>query len=330
MRKFLLSTAALAIGATAIAQPILNTGFGPSPGTVFSPQRTLDTAVALSTGPRQNWSIILTPAPGTVYPITVHEGAGTPRLPYFYQSNFYHSQPGPSFTTLSYLLNDTARGLFTLGEDYQNGLDICARPVPRLPYYVPFGQSKTFISLSYDSSSPQSQIHFLKDYDTLTYAGYGTLTLNGAVYQNCVLIEQRVVTYINRHGRDTSQGFTLFNRIWGSLIYAPGIGYPIVAKGYSMLGGNTPSVSYLSDVIIANRELLSYDASWIWPNPARSFVKIGLDLHQPLYILNAVDGTHTTLPYANNQADLSSLPPGLYILETEHQGRRYRARVVKQ
>jgi hypothetical protein len=199
-------------------------------------------------------------------------------------------------------------------------------PSYSLPYNLGFNQTLVQTSASFDSTNTgMDPNNYFRIYDTIQYEGYGTLTLNGTVYTNCVLLSSR---YAEHKSSQATGPFTLNQYELAELLFAPGLGYPLVTNSKTIYPINvaTRSVAYLSATTTSTKLELVKQLS-IHPQPANDKIHLGLTGTGNATIYDLVGKQVAHIQYVDGVADVSSVQSGLYIVQVIANNQLYRAKL---
>ena len=323
MRPQFLLTLLLILTGPLHAQPILNGAYAPTAGERFTFGTSRTRTIALPEGPNQDWTYTFI-AGGTTYPCSVDSArpANTPTV-YAAATWLYH------IGTSNVWMREADTGLIYLG-NYYGGYHAPNPPVTFFPYGLAFGQGKVQHYYEIDTTTHGGNYTV----DTVVYAGYGTLTLNGRVFSDCVLITSHTAGYSSPD--TTTSPFALAYVHTEKLIYAPHVGYTLIDYTEEYTPGSTAPAYrlYYINNLATSLAPPKAEVLRLWPSPATGSVCLtvpGASPYSGPIAIYTVAGRHiATLPCHAGRADVSHLLPGLYMVETGHEGRVFRSRLVRE
>jgi hypothetical protein len=287
--------------------PVLNAdNFAPVVGSTVKLQNARRVAnidsLTLDTG--QNFNLTYEFAPTynlnvTLYPynLQLSRAASFPTATYAYEG-------GPSATRTLYYRQD-AEGISQIGEDAYILTTFFDPGIVQIPFGLSYGQTKIYHYeyLAQINTVTPPLLRYKRVSDTITYAGYGSVILNGVNHENCVLIRHKTGS------RDTAAGATAatLNTIW--TWYKPRLVYPLLQFSYAP--SEPASITYAVNIVTTVAPALGQKLH-VYPNPAKG--KLVLDGQSNEVRLISSTGAVYMRPVHMGQADLTGLAPGLYVV----------------
>ena len=313
---------------SALGQPVLNNTYLPEVGKAFSGRNLVNITapILIPTGPNQNWDFTSMQSHyNTVYSFgfRVKQAAAAQGAPQF---------PGAEKAIVSYFGEDSIETFYKqAGTDLQRmGFKIKniawteKFSVPR----VDFRTGHEFQEFSFRESAsvenlPGVDPQYFKYYDTVQYAGYGTMTTTFGTYTNVPLIVRRFGKYFSDSPNGTYSPH-LFARHW--YWYLPGFGVPYIQYseeiyaiepetvyydgyiGFIPSVGTLPAMGGVAETVLFPNVLSNGETLRIQ----------GIGSEKVPYTLFDMGGRKVTEGlFADQQTRLSSLAGGVYRMAVE-------------
>ena len=302
IRSILLS---FAIASVAWAQPVLDATYAPGVNTSFIQNSATVTRAAVlpvATGANVNWSFTLSGSQLYSYAFYDDVFSLSPASPYYGATLFRnHGGNDSAFFTLS------AGGLYYLGLSQGIAFRNYYRPGQLyLPYGLAFGQIRLDSAVFYDALTGSGVGR--REVDSLEYAGYGSLALNGLTYTDVILLKETKGYYNGQWVHTGVDPYTHYR--W----HIQGAGNPILQIDVPA-GSGAPFATYLSNVVapvaVRTTRQLPLTAS---PNPGSHTLTL-TETATGMVRVHAADGKHVELPCRAGSVDIGCLTPGIYMLE---------------
>jgi len=322
----------------AIAQPTINAAYHGSVRTrgVLNYDFATTPTVAMTDGANQNWTFTL-PAGGNTANLTCTQYATAPAGQFLRNCNFSYNLLGSELDSKLYIQqNNNGVNILQLnvasptlpGASFISGW---YTPELALPFNLGFNQStgsRTYTSVDsiYLPGVPSGPNSYKRETDTVRYTGYGTCTINGQRLTNVIKITRRIAT----SDGDTRNGpFTLESLSQEEIFFAPGLGYPLLVKTTRRFPApTTVEISYMGAVVTNLKPVVAAVPFAMFPNPAVDHVTVDLPGEGTLTVSDLAGKRIAIVPFANKEADVSMLSPGLYTVEAIVSGKVYRTKVT--
>lgn len=280
----------------------------------------------LDTGRNMNWNLALTRANTSFTNFRWDSGQGPSTMGVYGQSDFILTYG----SSTQYFRVDTD-GLTKIGAQPGGGFTSfyfkARRRIPfNYAYQTPYEEHWAFVD---SASTGQKYYNFYRD--TTQVTGYGTVTLNGTVYPDAVLLRTKSASYFTQDTTFFSP--TYRNNSTTDQLFVPGLGIPLITVNINSLG--LPQLTqFVEGIQRVTAAAPSSSTKLLWPQPAMNVLFFeALEAHEPTgsLLCQAADGRSYSLPViANNRLDIHQLPPGVYILVHITSRGRVKHRFIKE
>ncbi len=292
----------LKLHAQTITYSNFSTALTSSFNAVLANQSSFNISLATTVGNGVTWNASgLTQQSGTPNITFIYGNpTSTPNASLFPNSNYVFYDPALTSVVSYEYLNYSSDSIVTVGQYAPStSHEVYTNPDKTLVFPFAFNQSFTDNYAKNNYSDATTFSSFQTGTRTVTYSGYGTLTLPQATFSNVALISEL---------RTNSLGPNSTTYRW----FEVSTGKQLLF--YSENNGNV-NVAYNTDLNTGVVDRLNNDEVLFYPNPAEDilFIKNQNKLHQ-LNLFNA-QGQAIECTIINGSIDISTLSKGLYLIE---------------
>jgi hypothetical protein len=338
MKKIYLGIIILLLCPKLFAQPVLNNSYFPVVGKAFS-GRSFYKAVPLppiSEGPNQNWDFS---GLDSVY-ITDYNFAF--RVKNVSATDSGVKFPGAQVAMVSFFGSDSIENFYAYNGDDLENLGFNVKGVPwnekfLSPRRVEFRSNLDFGDLFIRTSQSTKNIGALRTYqryrDTITYAGYGTVTTPFGTYQNVPMLKLNYS--IDMSFTPTNLQLNNYGRHW--LWFLPGYGQPYFRYTEDVDVNVPDAVRYEGYVgfipTISTQDRIRENALQIFPNRIQNGHEILLSGQREggkvkIEVMDTQGKVVFKSQISDGRFSLNGLKSGLYLVHLQEDERLYTSRLI--